>query len=187
MADYRVPPQQASDLPANTFPRPALHRSHGHVQHVANPHGAGDDQQDVHWEGVPQPVRNVAVQGEMQYPHRIDTPNSNAAHYHPPPPPYPEQVPYVHMHRDVGVAEAVPAQAHHFAPDFPVADPPEVFPGVWPYPAPLANMPPANGGLRNLAGRYINNPDTQVNMLRIEPGRGGRFEVWIVLELADIF
>src|SRR6266571_3472019 len=107
------------------------------------------------------------------------------------------------MHQDVGVAEAVPAQAHPFTPvcrtfllhdiqlnylvqDFPAADPPEVFPGVWPHPAPPANMPPANG-LRNLVGRYLNDPDTRVNMLRIEPGRDGRFEVWIVLELADIF
>src|SRR6266702_2051917 len=122
------------------------------------------------------------------------------------------------MHRGVRVAEAVPAQAHPFAPvcrafllhlyvqpnhlmqevqenddgpfgygaQFPAADPPEAFPGVWPYPAPPANVPPGNG-LRNLAGRYLNNPNTHVNMLRIEPGPGGRFVVWIALELADIF
>ena len=47
-------------------------------------------------------------------------------------------------------------------------------------------MLPANG-LRILAGRFLNNPDTLVHMLRIEPGPGGRFEVWIALELADIF
>ena len=47
-------------------------------------------------------------------------------------------------------------------------------------------MPQANG-LRILAGRFLNNPDTLVNMLRIEPGPGGSFEVWIALELADIF
>ena len=47
-------------------------------------------------------------------------------------------------------------------------------------------MPPANG-LRNLVNRYLNNPDTRVNVLQIEPGPGGRFEVWIALELADIF
>ena len=46
-------------------------------------------------------------------------------------------------------------------------------------------MPPANG-LRNLAGRFLNNPDTLVNMLWIEPGPGGRFVVRIELELADI-
>ena len=68
----------------------------------------------------------------------------------------------------------------------PAADPPDAFPGVWPHQAPPADIPPANG-LRILAGRFLNNPDTLVNMLRIEPGPGGRFEVWIALELADIF
>ncbi|KAH8996353.1 hypothetical protein EDB92DRAFT_1597641 [Lactarius akahatsu] len=160
---------------------------------------ATDDQQDVHREGFPQPVGNVVVQGEMQYPRHIDAPNYNVIHYNPPPPPYPE-VPYMHVHRDVGVAEAVPAQAHPFAPEvqenynglfgygaqFPAADPPEAFPGVQPHPAPPADMPPANG-LRNLASHYLNNPGTHVNMLRIGPGPGGRFEVLIALELADIF
>ena len=69
---------------------------------------------------------------------------------------------------------------------FPAAGPPEAFLGVWPHPVEPANMPPANG-LRNLVNRYLNNPDTRVNVLRIEPGPGGRFEVWIALELADIF
>ena len=66
---------------------------------------------------------------------------------------------------------------------FPAAGPPEAFPAVWPHPAAPTNM----NGLRNLANRYLNNPDTHVNVLRIEPGPGGRFEVWIALELADIF
>ena len=68
----------------------------------------------------------------------------------------------------------------------PAADPLEAFPGVWPHPALPADIPPANG-LRILASRFLNNPETLVNMLRIEPGSGGRFEVWIALELADIF
>jgi hypothetical protein len=117
------------------------------------------------------------------------------------------------MHQDDGVAEPVPAQVHPFAPvcsalllyisfqlnrfvqevqenygaHFLAADPPEALPGVWPHPAPPADMPPAANGLRNLVGRFLNNPGTLVNMLRIEPGPGGRFEVWIALELADIF
>ena len=48
-------------------------------------------------------------------------------------------------------------------------------------------MPPAANGLRNLVGRILNNPGTLVNMLRIEPGPNGRFEVWVALELADIY
>jgi hypothetical protein len=79
---------------------------------------AGDYQDGVHWEGVVPQVGNVVIQGEMQYPPHIGPLNYNAAHYHFPPPPYPQvpQVPYVHMHRDDGVAEPVPAQAHPFAP-----------------------------------------------------------------------
>ena len=124
----------------------------------------------------------------------------------------------MHMPWDVGVAEAVLAQAHPFAPvcrtfllhilvqlndlveevqenhdelhgygAHPHAvDPLDAFPGVWPQPALPADMPPAIG-LRILASRFLDNPDTLVNMLRIEPGPGGRFEVWIALELADIF
>lgn len=122
----------------------------------------------------------------------------------------------MHIHQDVGPAEAGPAQAHRLAPvciifllriytvkhlvqdfenhdgvyapgaQFPAAGLPEAFPGVWPHPAPPADIPPANG-LRILAARFLNNPDTLVNMLRIEPGHGGRFEVWIGLELADLF
>jgi hypothetical protein len=115
-----------------------------------------------------------------------------------------------------GGAEVAPAQVHPFAPvcrpfllhghitsnylvqevhdnhhdlygygfRLPAVDPPEVFP-VQPRAAPPADMPPANG-LKNLAGRFLNNPDTFVNMLRIEPGPGGRFVVWMELELADI-
>jgi hypothetical protein len=48
-------------------------------------------------------------------------------------------------------------------------------------------MPPAANGLRNIAGRILNNPGTLISMLRIEPGPGGRLAVWIALELADIY
>ena len=45
---------------------------------------AGDDQQGIYREGLPQPV---VVQGETHYPRHIDAPNyNNAAHYYPPPP-----------------------------------------------------------------------------------------------------
>ena len=83
--------------------------------------------------------------------------------------------------------QAVPENYDGYGAHFPAADPPEVFPGVRPYPAPLADMLPAENGLRNLVGRFLNNPGTLVNMLRIEPGPDGRLEVRIVLELADIF
>ena len=70
---------------------------------------------------------------------------------------------------------------------FPAGYPPEAFPGVRPYPAPPADMPPPGNGLRDLVGRFLNNPGTLVNMLRIEPGPNGRLEVWVALELADVY
>ena len=68
---------------------------------------------------------------------------------------------------------------------FPAADPPEAFPGVWPHPAAPADIPPAND-LRSLAGRFLNNPAARVNILWIEPCPGG-FEVLIAIQLADLF
>ena len=85
------------------------------------------------------------------------------------------------------MAQEVPQNYDRYDAHFPAADPAEAFPDVRPYPAPPADMPPAANGLRNLVGRFLNNPGTDVNMLRIEPGRNGRFEVLIALELADIF
>ncbi|KAF8258980.1 hypothetical protein EI94DRAFT_1752811 [Lactarius quietus] len=137
------------------------------------------------------------MQGEMPYPGHIDAPNYNAAHYYPPPPQYPD-VP----HWLVEAAEGVPAaQAHPFPPEpevqvnhdglygygahFPAPGPPEDVPGVWPQPAPPADIPQVNF-LRDLVGRFLNSPDTHVNVLRIERGPRGRFEVSIRLELANI-
>lgn len=117
------------------------------------------------------------------------------------------------MYRDDGVAELVPAQAHpvatvcktlllhvsiepnHFVQEvqenynvhFPAVDPPKAFPNVQPYPAPLADVPAAANGLRDLVSRFLNNPGTLINILRIEPGPGGRFEAWVAFELANIF
>ncbi|KAN0131296.1 hypothetical protein V8E53_010876 [Lactarius tabidus] len=190
MADHQVPSQQTNTISAIAYPRPTLNQLQGQ-----NPHVASNHQEGVYWDDIAQPVGNVA----MQYPSHVEEPNYNydAAHYHPPPPPIP-QVAYVRMYQDDRVAEPVPAQAQPFAPGvqenydgygahFPAADPREAFPGVQPHPPPLADMPPAANGLRNLVGRFLNNPGTLINMLRIEPGPGGRFEVWIALELADDF
>jgi hypothetical protein len=40
--------------------------------------------------------------------------------------------------------------------------------------------------LRRLAGRYLDNPESLVNAVRLEPGTSGRFLVIIMLETADI-
>lgn len=52
-------------------------------------------------------------------------------------------------------------------------------------PASILNASIAEGR-RRLAGHYINNPDVYVSMIRLEPGQSGRFQVIIVLEMADI-
>ncbi|KAH9043557.1 hypothetical protein EDB83DRAFT_2523858 [Lactarius deliciosus] len=52
-------------------------------------------------------------------------------------------------------------------------------------PAPILNASIAEGR-RRLAGHYINNPDAYVSVIRLEPGQSGRFQVIIVLEMADI-
>ena len=83
--------------------------------------------------------------------------------------------------------QGVQANYDGYGAHFPSADPPEVIPGVGPHPAPPMDVPPAANGLRNLAGHFLNNPGTLINMLRIEPGPNGRFEVWIALELADTY
>ena len=85
------------------------------------------------------------------------------------------------------MAQEVQQNHNGYDAQFPAAGPAEAFPYAWPYPAPLVDMPLAAYGLRDLVGRFLNNPGTDINMLRIEPGRNGRFEVWIALELADLF
>lgn len=44
---------------------------------------------------------------------------------------------------------------------------------------------PVAENLRRLASRYIHHPDSQVEMVRMEPGSAGRYKVVIVLEMAD--
>ena len=85
------------------------------------------------------------------------------------------------------VVQGVQENYDGYGAHFPAADPLEAFPNVQPYPAPPVDMQPAANRLRNLVGRFLNNPGTLVNMLRIEPGPNGRFEVWVALELADIY
>jgi len=39
--------------------------------------------------------------------------------------------------------------------------------------------------LRRLASRCVHHPDSQVDVVRMEPGTGGRYKVVIVLEMTD--
>jgi len=45
---------------------------------------------------------------------------------------------------------------------------------------------PAAENLRRLASRYVHHPDSQVDMVRMEPGSAGRYKVVIALEISDI-
>jgi hypothetical protein len=40
--------------------------------------------------------------------------------------------------------------------------------------------------LRRLAERYVNNPESLVNGVHLEPGPGGRFQIVITIEIGDI-
>ena len=57
-------------------------------------------------------------------------------------------------------------------------------------PDPSAHRAPALGqsvteNLRRLASRYVNHPESQIDMVRMEPGSAGQYKVVIVLEMAD--
>ena len=57
-------------------------------------------------------------------------------------------------------------------------------------PGPSAHRAPALAqaaaeNLRRLAGRCVHHPDSRVDVVRMEPGTGGRYKVVIVLEMTD--
>jgi len=45
---------------------------------------------------------------------------------------------------------------------------------------------PVTEGLRHLARRYVNNPESLVNAVRLEPGPSGRVQVMIMIEIAEV-
>lgn len=55
-----------------------------------------------------------------------------------------------------------------------------------PHQVPVFNEP-AREILRRMANRYLNDPESQVNMIRMEPGTAGGIRVDITLGLADLF
>lgn len=56
---------------------------------------------------------------------------------------------------------------------------------VQPRQEPTVRMSVADG-LRRLADRYVNNPDSVVGVVRLEPGPSGGVQVVIILEVADL-
>lgn len=65
------------------------------------------------------------------------------------------------------------------------ADPAQVFTDEWPNQVPIPNEQ-AREVLRRLANRYLHQPGSQVEMVRMEPGPAGGIQVVITLELADL-
>jgi len=45
---------------------------------------------------------------------------------------------------------------------------------------------PVTDGVRHLARRYVNNPESLVNAVQLEPTASGRIQVVIVIEIAGI-
>jgi hypothetical protein len=72
-----------------------------------------------------------------------------------------------------------------YAPQLPVPGPTRAeLTDPWAYNAPVRDYPPPDN-LRRLARRYLDHPDSQVDMVRMEPGHAGRFKVVITLDMAD--
>jgi hypothetical protein len=45
----------------------------------------------------------------------------------------------------------------------------------------------ATESFRRLAARFVNNPESSINVVRLEPSVSGRFRVVIILDAANIF
>ncbi|KAH9965012.1 hypothetical protein BC827DRAFT_1265706 [Russula dissimulans] len=52
--------------------------------------------------------------------------------------------------------------------------------------AQVLDMIPVSEGLRRLARRYVNNPESLVNAVQLEPAPSGRIQVVIMIEIAEI-
>jgi len=59
------------------------------------------------------------------------------------------------------------------------------------FPGSSVHLPPALGqpreeNLRRLANRYVQHPGAQIDMVLMEPGSAGRYQVVIILEVVDL-
>ncbi|KAI0249227.1 hypothetical protein BJV78DRAFT_1284126 [Lactifluus subvellereus] len=152
------------------------------VQHAAD-HGQG------RWGDILPPAGNVATQGGLQDPHPINVVHYDMGHHPPLPPPGGPVLPY--MYHNVGVAQGFPAQPERANPELGYAAQ-HVAPGpaqaAFPDPS-VQHIPVpdqlAAENLRRLANRFLHHPDSQIEVVLMEPGPAGRFKVMISLEIAD--
>ncbi|KAI0249229.1 hypothetical protein BJV78DRAFT_1284128 [Lactifluus subvellereus] len=157
-----IPPQLQDNVQQNATVLPAAD------------HGQG------RWGDILPPAGIVATQGGPQDPRPINVAHYDMGHFPPPlPPPGGPVLPY--MYHNVGVAQGFPQPERAI---------PELGYPVQAFPDPSVQRVPAPGqlaaeNLRRLANRLLHHPDTQIDMVHMEPGPSNRFKVMISLEIAD--
>jgi len=191
---------QANHLPGNWFPRSIAHPQHNnHVLHNAGvPPTASGGQLEGQWEHVlpASSVENDVVQGALQDPQHINVTNYGIADY-PELPGVSEYLTVPYTYSNIGLGQGVPQRDEvifqenqgndraSYAPQGVVPGPTQpTLPGPSAHRTPVLDQQAAEN-LRRLASRCVHHPDSQVDVVRMEPGTAGRYKVVIVLEMID--
>ncbi|KAF8487028.1 hypothetical protein DFH94DRAFT_702468 [Russula ochroleuca] len=188
-AAFPVPGPQHLQSAHAPYSRQVPGQLHGPMSSPAST--VGGHWPDEDWEDMPPPVDNHVVQGQQQDLQYDVMGYYNIANDHPPP----------HGHRDDAIndyaafALDVPSHAQAAPPapidifDGPARDtaagPAQDFVDVWP---PQGGVPngSSNEILRQLAFFYLREPNSQVSLIRLEPGDAHGVRVAITLELANL-
>jgi len=161
---------------------------------------ANDGQLEDHLDiDIPQLVGDVAGQGRLHDPHHVDVAYRGVVGYHPPPLHDPA-VQYIFP--DVGHDQGINAQVQPNAPGNQGHSPfvharvsqhaargpdPAVFHDPFVHQIPAAGQPLAAAeNIRQLASRYLNHPDSRVDMFYMEPGAAGDCDVMIKLKIPNL-
>jgi len=186
---------QATYIPQDMSP-PFIPSQPQNLQ-VLPPLPANDAQFEDHLHiDIPQPVGDGAARGLLHDPHHIDMAYRGAVGYHP----LSLHDPALqYMFPDVGHDQGIQvhAQAQPNPPEnqghgpFGYGQAPQHV-ARSPDPAAFHQMPAprqplaAAENLRQLAGRYLNHPDSRVHLFYIEPGAAGDCDVVIILKMPDV-
>jgi len=187
MADIVQRQANFCDSPRDSFPYSIRHQQDHQVLHTDGILPAITNGQLEHqWRDVPLangrgPQLRITNQSLADYP---DYPGDSAA-----PCVYPS----------VGVGHSAPEREQFICPENRVngrssytpqgvvepSPPQAAFPGS------SVHLPPALGqpreeNLRRLANRYVQHPGAQIDMVLMEPGSAGRYQVVIILEVVDL-
>jgi len=163
------------------IPHPA-NENPGVLLAVPNP------QFNAHFEDIPQPVGHIAQGTRAHGHHNIVVANHGMVNYH-----HDAATQYANVGHAHGIyAQAQPNAAEDQGHDIfghvhPVAPVPvqaafhDPFGHQIPFP-----VQPAAGNLQRLVDRYLHDPDSQVDLVSMEPGAAGRFKVLIILDVTNI-